>query len=141
MDALYAEAEQVYRRSLELRYEYELRGNYGDGFPEELNDLVAEPYLTSVIALYDFHRENGWRGPEGAEPVVSIARYPGVSKGGSEVSLQGCMDTRLTPAVDLDGQVVSEGTIYRLELFFKHFDGRLKLFDGTTNKVAECALA
>ncbi len=140
MDALYAEAEQVYRRSLELRYEYELRGNYGNGFPEELNDLVAEPYLASAVALYDFYKENGWRSPEGAEPVVSLGRYPGVSKAGSEVALQACVDTRPSPALDADGKVVSEGTMYRVELFFKHFDGRLKLFDGTTNKVAECVL-
>ena len=140
MDALYADAEQVYRRSLEIRDQYELRGEYGDGFPQELNDLSAEPYLTSLIALYDFYKEKGWRAPEGTQPILTVGRYPGVSKAGSEVALQACMDTRPSPAIDADGNVVSEGVIYRLELFFKHFDGRLKLFEGSTNKVEQCGL-
>ncbi|NLA28254.1 MAG: hypothetical protein GX875_01160 [Propionibacterium sp.] len=140
MDALYAEAERVFLRSNELRYEYELRGNYGEGFPSELNDLVAEPYLSSLVALYDFYKDKGWHSPDGAEPLVVIDRYPGVSKAGSEAALRACVDTRPTPSLDVNGEVVSEGTIYRLELFFKHFDGVLKLFDGTTNEVPECAL-
>ena len=39
-----------------------------------------------------------------------------------------------------EGDIVSEGKLYRLELFFGHFDGRLKLFDGSSSEVLECTL-
>ncbi len=139
MDALYAEAERVFLRSLELRDQFELRGDFSE-FPPELSDLLADRYLTSVHELYDFYKDKGWHSPEGAVPITTVGRYPGASKAGSEVALQACMDTRPTPSLDDSGQIVSEGKLYRLELFFGHFDGRLKLFDGSSSEVLECTL-
>ncbi|MEA5120021.1 MAG: hypothetical protein VB040_01975 [Propionibacterium sp.] len=139
LDALYAEAEQVFLRSLELRDQFELRGDFSE-FPPELNDLLADRYLASVHELYDFYKDKGWHSPEGTVPITTVKPYPGASKAGSEVALQACMDTRPTPSLDHAGQIVSEGKLYRLELFFGHFDGKLKLFDGSSSEVLECAL-
>ncbi|WIY83177.1 hypothetical protein [Propionimicrobium sp. PCR01-08-3] len=137
MDALYAEAEQVFRRSMELRNQFEGSGDYSE-FPAELNELLADPYLDSVHQLFDFGRENGLHGPAGVGPALTVARYPGVSKGGSEVALRACLDSRDAPALDADGEVFSEGGLFHMKLFFKHFEGSLKLFDGTTGSVDEC---
>lgn len=137
MDALYAEAEQVFWRSMELRYAYELRGDFAP-FPDEMSELLADRYLEAAKAQYDFYVEKQWHSPEGAEPVVAVARYPGAAKSGSEVALVACIDTRPTPALNSDGQIVSEGNVHRWEMFFKHFDGKLKLFDGTSKEMSEC---
>ena len=140
MDALYAEAESVFMSSLELRDQFELRGDYSE-FPAELQDFVADPYLSWLRETFEFMKEKRWRAPEGAEPVLTLRPYPGVSRDGSEVALQACMDTRATPALDEQGQVVSEGAIGYLELYFKRYDDKLKLFYGTTNKVEVCPLS
>ena len=139
MDALYAEAESVFRRVMELRFQFELQPQQYE-FPAEMGELLADPYLSWVRGGYDYMREQNWHAPDGVEPTFVVARYPGASKADSEVALEGCLDTRQVPALDASGQVVSEGTVFHLELFFKHFDGQLKLFEGTSNEVTECAI-
>ncbi len=140
MDALYAEAESVFLRSLELRYRYELHGDFS-GFPSELNEVLADPYLSWNRQLYEFYQEKKWSSPEGAKPVVVVRPYPGVTREGSDVALQACMDTRPVAVMDTNGQLMSEGILGYLELYFKRFDGQLKLFYGTTSEVEECPLS
>lgn len=139
MDALYAEAESVFMRSLELRYRYELRGDFSE-FPPELSEVLADPYLSWVRQMYEFYREQNWSSPEGIEPAMVIRPYPGASREGSDVALQACQDTTQVPALDANGQVVSEGGLDYLELYFKRMDGNLKLFYGTHHGIEQCPL-
>lgn len=140
MDALYAEAEQVFLRSMQLRFESELQPQQNEFPAAEMSELLADPYLSWVHGGYDYMREQNWHGPLGVEPTLTIGRYPGVSKAGSEVALQACLDTRQVPALDVNDQVVSEGSVFHLELFFKRFDGQLKLFEGGSTEVVECGI-
>ena len=136
-EALYAEAEYVFLQSMEFRYRFERDGDY-TSFPEELGDLLADPFLASVRQLYDYGQQHGLHGQAGTQPKLAIRPYPGASKDGSEVALRVCLDTTEAPALDADGQVFSEGGLFFMELFFKHVDGRLKLFSGTTTEIEQC---
>lgn len=138
--ALYEQAEQIYRRSREIAYQFELRGDFAE-FPEQLNNLLADPYLSWVRESYDFYKENNWHSPDGAVPEIIIEPYQGASKDGSEVALRSCLDTRTTPAFDANNEFVAGGTIVYQELFFKKFGEELKLFTGTGREVEECPLA
>ena len=127
MDALYAEAERIWARSVELRASYELRGNY-DEFPPELETLLADPHLALMRSGYEASKQEGWRAPEGAVPIIWSNPLPGISRDGSIVALQTCVDTRPVPLSDSSGRVVSEGRFILAYLFFKDVGGELRLF-------------
>ena len=137
MDALYAEAERVVRRATELE---ELAIQVGDvEYPAELEGLLADPYLTwSRVGLQQY-RELGWKGPEGKNAILDLRPLAGVALDGSEVALEGCFDTRPVPAVDADGNVMSEGALFHRTYFFKHVGNGLRLFNATKgDKVDQC---
>lgn len=139
MDALYAEAERVLRRSVEL----ELRAAVGGGvdYPMELETLLAGPYLTESRVGIGAYQEFGWRAVEGATPILTVRPRPGMSMGGSEVTLEVCLDTRPSPKVDEAGKIVSYGVLKHKHYFFKHIDGTLKLFlDSKSVKVDQCPI-
>lgn len=139
MDALYAEAERVLRRGVELETQTVVGG--GVDYPVELETLYAEPYLSLNRAVIGAYSELGWRGVEGNAPILTVRPRPGMSKGGSEVTLEACYDTRPSPAVDEFGNIVSQGVLYHKNYFFKHVDGTLKLFDDTKGiKVEQCPI-
>ncbi|MFB9620603.1 hypothetical protein [Brooklawnia cerclae] len=136
-DALYAEAEQVYLRSLEVQKRFELRMDYSE-FPPELEELWADPYLGWGRAYFEEAKAHGWHSPEGSSFEVVSTQLPGVSRDGSEVALQTCRDARGIPMLDAAGNEVGEGSLVYETLFFKHVDGRLKLFTGTTDQRDSC---
>ena len=140
MAALYAEAEQVFLQSLELRDRFELLGDYSM-FPAELEEVLADPYLAWMRSLYEYGKEHGLHAAVDSEPGLIVRPYPGVSREGSDVALQACQDTRMTPALDSDGNVFSEGSLSYLELYFQRIDGKLRLFYGTHVKVEQCPLS
>ncbi len=140
MDALYAEAEQVFLRSLELRNQFESLGDYSE-FPSELEVVLADPYLSWMHALYEYGKEHGLHSETDARPELVVRPYRGVTREGSEVALQACQDTRQTPAFDSSDELFSEGSLSYLELYFKRIDGQLRLFYGTHSKVEKCPLA
>lgn len=136
-DALYAEAEQVYLRSLEVRDRFETYGDYSE-FPPELADLLGDPYLRWARVFFDESKVHGWHSPEGARVRVTTKPLPGMSRDGSEVALQTCRDGRGIPALDSAGTQVGSGALAYETLFFKRVDGRLKLFTGTTDQRDSC---
>ncbi|MGI5950946.1 MAG: hypothetical protein ACOX61_03755 [Brooklawnia sp.] len=137
-EALYEEAEQIFLRSMELRSAYEHRGDFSE-FPPELELLLADPHLNNMRAAYVALQETQWRAPEGSYPAIDTAPLPNAVRDGSLVALQACIDTREVPALDPEGNVVSPGRLLYAHLFFKEFDGDLKLFiaDGR-GSVEEC---
>ena len=138
MDALYAEAERVLRRSFELEDRYIVGGNF-DEYPPELFELLADPYLSLSQTGFTHFKESGQRGIEGTTPVITTQPLPGVSTRGSEVALAVCLDTRPAPLVDRNGTVVSEGVLKVSTYFFKQFEGKLKLFQAESGaEVDKC---
>ena len=136
-DALYAEAERILLRSFELRDQYELRGDYSE-FPPELEELLADPYLGWARDLFEDGKAQGLHAPEGAVPITKLAHAPGLVRDGSEVALRVCVDNREIPQLNSAGEVVSHGQLTVQTAYFKHFDGRLKLFTGSFEVVTEC---
>ena len=139
MDALYAEAERVLRRSFELEDRYMQTGNF-DEYPPELYGVLADPYRSLSIASFAFHKENGFRSSPGTTAVVTVRPAQGVSKSGSEVALAVCLDTRPSPLVDANGNLVSPGGVLSVNYFFKRLDGVLKLFLAEGEEVESCPL-
>lgn len=140
MDALYAEAERVLRRSFELEDRYMQGGNFEE-YPPELSDVLADPYLSLSRSTFEYLKENRWRGAHGASLDLKVQPALGISVDGSELALAGCLDTRNSPLVDVDGNVVSGGAIFTPTYFFKHVDGTLKLFASFAgDRVDQCPL-
>ncbi|MDI9629285.1 MAG: hypothetical protein QM286_12220 [Acidobacteriota bacterium] len=138
MDALYAEAERVWLRSVELRSSYELRGE-SDEFPPELETLLADPHLSLMRSAYEASKQEGWRAPEGAVPIIRTHPLPGISRDGSMVALQTCVDTRPVPLSDNSGRVVSDGRLILAHLFFKDVGGGPRLFIADAQgEIQEC---
>ena len=127
MDALYAEAERVLRRSFELEDRYMQAGDF-DEYPPELFEVLADPYLSQSQAVFQMMKESGYRAAEGTVAVFTVKPLPGVSRSGSEVALAVCLDTRASPLVDANGNVVSEGALFNPSYYFRHLNGKLMLF-------------
>ena len=131
-------AERVWLRSVELRSGYELRGEF-DEFPPELERLLADPHLGLMRAGYEVSKQEGWRAPEGAVPLIKTKPLPGVTREGSLLALQTCVDTRPVPLLDPNGQLVSEGRFVLAHLFFKYVEGDLRLFIADSQgEIEEC---
>lgn len=140
-EALFAEAERIFWRQLELNDPWELRGEYTHFPAAELEQLLADPYLQWTKEDYAAVALARTKLAEGASPAINLKRYAGVSKDGSEVALRACIDTRETPTLDEAGNVVGPGSLHYSVLFFRHFDSQLKLFTATSSKVGTCPFA
>ncbi|MGI5951649.1 MAG: hypothetical protein ACOX61_07370 [Brooklawnia sp.] len=127
MDALYAEAEQVLRRWVELEKGYELTGDFSE-YPPGLQEVLAEPVLGLSRNNFEVAKENGWRAKPGSQPRVTSEPATGMRMDDSEVALRICLDTTDAPMVDASGEVVSPGGFQVLVFYFKYFDEDLKIF-------------
>lgn len=134
---LYEEAKQVYLRSVELSKPFEMLGEF-NGFPAELEELLADPYLDLTRKTYELFEQRGIHALPGPEPVYTFAEYRGVARDGSEIAIRVCHDTRGITAVDATGAVVPTSELGLMVLYFKHVDGRLKLFYSDVTEVDAC---
>ena len=132
MDALYAEAEWVVRRATELEEQAIREGSY----PAELEELLADPYLSLSRAGVAQYWELGWKQAEGESAELSFRPRPGLRRDDSEVALEACL--LATSTVDGEGSVMSESGIVHMTYFFKHVEGDLKLFTSTGEEVEKC---
>ena len=138
MEALYAEAEWVVRRATELE-EQAIRDGQGS-YPTELEELLAEPYLSASRAGVQQSWELGWKGPEDESAELILRPRPGMKKDDSEVALEACFFT--TSTVDANGSVISGPGLWHRTYFFKHVEGDLRLFSATGgDEVERCPIA
>ena len=101
--------------------------------------LLADPHLGLMRAGYEVSKQEGWRAPEGAVPLITTKPLPGVTREGSLLALQTCVDTRPVPLLDPNGQLVSEGRFVLAHLFFKYVEGDLRLFIADSQgEIEEC---
>ena len=137
-DALYAEAERVYRAALEAQWKFELTGDYSE-FPPELAEYYGPEFLEELKAAFEVAKEQGLR-LTGGVPVVEIGPIPGAGKDASEVAIQVCYDGRGLVAVDAEGAVLNQGELLREIAYLKSYDGQLKIFDSELAKVDQCSV-
>ncbi len=130
-DALYAEAEEVYRKLFaeEVRL-------YREGAPisPEIAKYARGAYLLATEARHAEQASLGHRS-EGDYRLAHLGRNPGLSKSGSLVSLVACVDG--SEVVEMKGQErLGTGNVVLEELYFVREDSRLKV-DGFVSKAVD----
>lgn len=135
--ALYEEAKAVFLRMMELRSRYEVHGDYSQ-FPAELSEVVTEPVLEALQKIFNDGKTLGLHAPEGAEPVVTVEPYWGVSSADSAIAIQACIDGRGFEELDANNQAVAKGNLVHQILFFRRIDGHLKIFSNSFEVVKTC---
>ncbi len=121
------EAERVLRRSFELE-DYPLVSGDFSQYPPELEELLMGDYLTASKASFETAKQAGWRGSPDTVAQVSVIPKPGLFYQDSTAALLACTDTRDAPMLDSSGAVVSEGTVWVMNYYFKPDQGKLKIF-------------
>lgn len=124
LDALYAEAEDVYRRFVA---EDERISRDGSLATDEFKRLVAGELATEGETLYRQRHEEGVKAVGGEFVIKYVRRAPNQSYEGSLVALSACVDGT-TASFEQNGKPVGKGSAISTTSFYKRFDGTLKLF-------------
>ncbi len=133
-DALYAEAEAVYRR-----FWTESDRLYASESPEvtpEIEATTAGNFLKYVEE--EFAAPSYARRLSGNTRLVRLERYVGVSRSGSIVSLNACWDSSGATFSPRNGDPATAGGAVDENVFFSRFDGVLKLVDAESEAVNQC---
>lgn len=133
-DALYAEAERVYRK-----YWNELdRLTLIDDppFSEELTATTGDPFRTALqqVLAPGVHSERA----DGEALLVRLNRLPGLSKSGSSVALLACIDASRARYVINPGDAPKAGGIYEQRAYLGYSEGPLKIIDSEIRDVESC---
>lgn len=134
---LYEEAKQVYLRSVEVSKPFDMLGEF-NGFPPELEDLLADPYLGLTRSAYELYEQRGIHALPGPDPVFTFAEHRGVARDGSDIAIRACQDARGVTMVDATGAVIPAWDLSLSVLYFKRFEGHLKLFFSEVREVDAC---
>ncbi len=129
-DALYAEAEAVYRRLFDIRTTLARSGNPPDG--------AFDPYATGS-ALTDLNATalDGVRIEGGEIKLAWLRRLPGLTVEGSTVALEACVDMS-SGVAKRGGATLGPGNIALERVFFRRVDTTLKANAAQTKEVASC---
>lgn len=135
-EALYAEAERVYREfyAEDVRIQWQ---STEDVASEKLKQLVTGQFLVDVEAAYRSQRKLGLTGA-GAVPTLNwLKRAPAESVGGSLVALESCVDASSAEVLK-EGKPFGRGVKTRNKYFFIRIDGRLLIHQALGAEVKEC---
>lgn len=121
-DALYREAEQVYR---EFMAEWQKVMLDVSAPTDQLLSLTTGDFQESMRTFIETERQDGIR-TQGAITIKNIKRAPGISKLGSIVAIEACSDwsgiTTFTP-----NQKPFNGVNVKVNVFFRQESGALKI--------------
>ena len=135
-DALYAEAEAVYREF----FAENIRISRTGGVTEPTAIMLATTsgaYLEDAIELFRGQHDRGTRA-KGPDPTIGkIARLVGQSKGGSVVALKICVDATQWAFYKQD-QRITDGIRAVDETYFAPVDGTLKIIGADGSEVDSC---
>lgn len=134
-EALYAEAEQIYRAMRVEMLKLERAGG-ADELPPELAQYVTG-YLEDTLTAQFRRWKKEQRVVYGRANSLEWVRPSDYTHEGSEVTVAVCMDAR-------NSQVSTAGTPVRVSMvainyyYFKHFNGELKGFQAQFEQVESC---
>lgn len=136
-DALYAEAEAVYRKFLAEDERIFRQGGVSEPTPTLL-DTATGAFLEDSMELYRTLKTEDRRLVGGEMKLVSLVRAPGITKEASLVSLRSCVDAR-SASVVVKGKNAGHG--YQVEdlLYFGRVGGGLKILGADGKGDSECA--
>ena len=134
-DALYAEAEALYRRLFAEEIRLDKLGG-AKAATSEFEAILAGSLLEQTIAI---HRENYERDRRftGRQTLDWIRRAPGIETEGSLVAIIACRDA--THGKTYEGKkYLGTGRAGTETVYAKHFDGQLKLFAVDSKELPTC---
>lgn len=134
-DALYTEAEAVYRKFFAESVRISREGGVAEP-TATLLDTTAGDYLEDMMTIFRGLHTRGVRA-EGTDPQVTISRLPGISKAGSIVALSVCIDSRGWAFYSGPDQTAT-GRVGIDEVHFARFDQVLKIIGADGRETASC---
>lgn len=136
-DPLYEEAVAVAKAIDEIDRKYLYQNKY-DPFPaEEYSEYADAGFVSATQDLYKNVSERQRETLDFEKAVIRYREFPEVSKDGSEIALQQCVDA--TEVKFRENGQVSSGVKSQNVYFFKHVDGKLKAFSVKADKRTECS--
>lgn len=137
-DALYAEAETVFRRLTAEDERTAKLGGADELTPEYEALLGTEELRTQQTAILRADKKDGVRMISGAFKIEWIRRRPGVSMNGSVVSLEGCVDMASAVYVE-KGKPGFHGDVLVETIHFGPVEGSLRAVQYQFRAVTKCA--
>lgn len=136
-DALYAEAEHVFRRLI-AEDERTYRNGGADTLSSEYLALLGTEGLRSQqLDIVRSLKEESVTARGGEYRVAWVRRHPGFVKSGSEAAVNGCLDLT-SVRYYRRGRFDSKGVQYQLTLYVGHLDSSLRIVDVDTRVGAKC---
>ena len=133
LDALYAEAEDVYRRFVAEDVKLLRSGGLAEG---PVLDLIGGPMVDRYKARRQDQHDLGIT-MTGEVTVGFVRRLPGRAHEGSEVALFSCLDGSALVGSSA-GESVGHGDIVAYNTYFKHVGEALKIWWDEGKKVTSC---
>lgn len=134
LDALYAEAEDVYRRFVAEDVKLLHSGGLAEG---PVLDLIAGP----MVDRYSARRKEQHAVQvtmTGDLKISFVERLPGRTHEGSEVALFSCLDGSGMTGFGPTGKNLGSGDVVAYNTYFKRVDKTLKIWWDEGQKVASC---
>lgn len=135
-DKLYAEAEAVYRRFFAEDERILRAGGIEEPTPVLL-ETTTGAFLENSMTLYRSFLAEGRRSVGGVIRLASLSRMPGISKGGSIVAMDACIDATSTTTY-IRGKAAGKGGAGIETLYFGRVDGVLRVQGADGRAVESC---
>jgi hypothetical protein len=135
-DALYAEAEEVYRRFHAEATRISRTGGVSEP-TTELSATASGEFLADAMVFFSDLAERGIRA-KGEDPLIaSVGRLPGRKKGDSTVAIVVCTDSRLWGYYQ-GRKRLWQGSLGLDEVYFARADGVLRIVGADGKDGTEC---
>ncbi len=134
-DALYAEAEAVYREFFAESVRISRDGGVDEPTQVLLRTTTGD-YLDNMLSIFSSMRSRGVKA-EGEDPQLTVSRLPGVAKAGSLVALSVCIDSRGW-AFFVGSERTAEGRVGVDEVYLARFGDDLKIIGADGREEDEC---
>ena len=132
-DALYAEAERVYRAYVSEDKRLYQRGAL---IGPEMKALTAGSFLTSTARVHREARDEGYV-MQGGEFEIEWVKRLNETQSDSDLALRVCLDTSST-TVRQNGETVGPGAIIDQSVFFRKDSDNVKIWAAHSVEVTEC---
>lgn len=137
LDALYDEAEAVYRRHMAEVARISSHWEFADVTPE-IEATAAGPYLERMTELIASNRDNRIERVSGEPEIGWVKRLPDKSLGGSIVALWTCVDGSQAIFTSLEAPNGEPGIIGHNRIYLRRLDGALKLWESEVKLGEPC---
>ncbi|HSN42828.1 MAG TPA: hypothetical protein VLR88_02085, partial [Propionibacteriaceae bacterium] len=134
-DPLYLEAVEVYEKYLAESFKLERAGGAAT-LPAVFDDFLVGTYRDTIEELYQKTSEAEIWMAASPDPKVRFGSLPGVSRSGSDVALEVCVDATGVDILGPGNEVVHRGALIHRQLFFSRSkDGVLRASSGSAKGV------